>query len=171
MAYTWISLACIFMSFFNVISSQSACSATDKSYVQVSSSNASSTILSSQALFPPYTYYVPFTQLVTLSTTTDNICDPAGITTDISNKIVLIFEGIGNCSSHSKVYVAEQAGAIAVVLANNDISGEVVPVIDDDQVTTTIPMRSIPRVDGISLRDDINSGLLISFNESMCCIS
>ena len=156
-----VLIGCIFASLFNMISSQSTCSAID-SYVQVmSSSNLTITLTSSQALFPPYTYSVPFTELVTLDSSNDNICDEAGITTDISDKIVLLFEEIGNCTSHYKVYVAEQHGAIAVLLANDDLSGEVITIIDDEQITTTIPMRSIPRADGIFLRDELESGYFI----------
>jgi len=158
MAPSFILISCIFTSWITVISSQTTCSAID-SYVQVvSSSNLSTTLTSSQALFPPYKYSIPFTELAILDSSNDNICDETGITTDISNKIVLIFEEIGNCTSHYKVYVAEQNGGIAVILANNDLSGEVITIIDDEQVTTTIPMRSIPREDGIILRDEINSG-------------
>ena len=136
------------------------CSAIDQSYVQyLSSSNISTTLTSSQALFPPYKYYVPFTELVILDSSTDNVCDEVGISTDLSNKIVLIFEETEGCSSHYKVYVAEVNGAIAVLLANSDASGLVFPIVDDDQVTTSIPMRSIPRADGIILQNQINSGI------------
>ena len=138
------------------------CSATDQSYVQfLSSYGLSTTLTSSQALFPPYKYYVPFTELVILDSLNDDICSTAGITTDISGKIVLIFEAIGNCSSHYKVYVAEQNGAIAVLMANNDASGLVVPIVDDDEVATTIPMRSIPRADGVILQNAINLGVYL----------
>ena len=156
-------IVCIFSSLVNMISSSTTtCSAID-AYIQVSSSssNLSTTLTSSQALFAPYKYYVPFTQLVVLHRSIDNICDRFGIKTDISNKIVLIFESHGNCSSHWKVNVAEDNKAIAVIIANNDISGEVVSIIDDEYVTTTIPMRSIPYSDGIFLSDQIISGFII----------
>ena len=131
------------------------CSAID-AYVQVvSSGNLSNTLLSSQALFPPYKYHVSFTQLIALDSLIDDPCNPSGISTNIANKIVLLFESEGNCTNHYKVFVAEQNNAIGVILANTDLSGEVVPIIDDDSVTTTIPMRSISYQNGVILQDEI----------------
>lgn len=134
----------IFSSLINIISSTN-CSAIDAYVEIISTSNLinTTTLLTSQALFPPYRYYVPFTELVVLDSTVDDSCDQSGISTDISNKIVLAFESEGSCSNHEKVYVAEQNNAIAILIANNDLSGGVTTIIDDDSITTTIPMRSI----------------------------
>ena len=140
------------------------CSAIN-AYVQIISPSylANRTLTSSQALFPPYSYYIPSTELTQLSST-DNICNASEISTDLSNKIVLIFKSDGNCTDHYKVYVAEQNNAIAVLLAYDE--NEVINIIDDNTITgqgitTTIPMRSIPRDDGITLSDAITSGINI----------
>ena len=139
------------------------CSAMN-AYVQVTSpSNLSSTlgtITSSHALFAPYSYYIPSTQLVQLDSS-DNPCSVDGISTSISNKMVLIFES-DNCTSHYKVYVAEQYDATAVLLVNDDLSGGVITIVEDHSLQgqdTTIPARSIPYDDGVALSDALTSGM------------
>ena len=111
---------------------------------------------SAQALFPPYTYYLDWTDLTQLDST-DDPCSESGISTDIMDKVVLMFESVGNCTAHMKVAVAEENGAVAVLMANNDMSGEVITIIDDDSITTTIPMRSITKSDGEELSDELDN--------------
>ena len=137
------------------------CSAID-AYVQVltTANNVSETYASAQALFPPCTYYVPYTELVMLNARDDDICDATAITTDISNKIVLLFEGVGSCSSHYKVWVAERNGATAVLLAVLDGSGGASVIVTDDTVTTTIPTRAISYTDGEELATMLSTGIL-----------
>jgi len=149
-------VASIVLLFDRTSSDNTSCSAID-SYVQViSSGNLSATVTSAQALFPPYTYYLEYTDLTKLDSS-DDPCSPSGISTDISSKVVLLFESVGNCTSHLKVAVAEENGAVGVLLANNDVSGEVITIIDDESLSTTIPMRSIPLIDGTELSDELDS--------------
>ena len=160
----------IYTHHINIVSSLTNCSAIN-AYVQITSpSNLSTTLgtlTSSKALFSPYAYYIPSTELVQLDSTIDDICGThgRGIETDIANKIVLIFEKDGNCSSHFKVLEAQEANAVAVLLANNDNSGGVINIIDDNslqELETTIPMRSIPLQDGNTLSNELSSGLIIN---------
>lgn len=158
----------IFTYCINIVSSITNCSALT-SYVQITSpSNLSQTLTSSQALFAPYSYYIPSTQLVKLNDSIDDICGNhgRGISSDISNKIVLIFESEGNCTNHFKVLQAQDANAIAVLLANNDNSGEVINIIDDNSLQdleTVIPMRSITLFDGNLLSNAISSGVVVYY--------
>eukprot|EP01083_Nonionella_stella_P066455 175016_1 len=115
------------------------------------------TLLSAQALFAPHSYYIPFAPLVLLSTN-DDICDPdTTLSTTITNRILLLFESIGDCSIHYKVLSAQSHGASGVLMANNDDSGQVIRIADDDAFTTVIPMRSISKPDGQLLSDHIQS--------------
>ena len=139
------------------------CSALN-AYVQVTSpSNLSSTLgtlTSSYALFAPYSYYIPSTPLIALSSS-DNPCSLDGIDTSLSGHMVLIFES-DNCTSHYMVYVAQQSNATAVLLVNDDLSGGVVVIEEDHSLQgqdTQIPARSIPYEDGIALTDALSSGM------------
>eukprot|EP01083_Nonionella_stella_P097643 274441_1 len=144
-----------------IASSQSSanCSAFH-AFVQVRGAY-NATLISAQALFPPHSYYIPFTPLVLLSTN-DDICDPnITLSTTINNRIVLLFESIGDCTIHYKVISAQRNGARGVLMANNDDSGQVIRIADDDVLTTTIPMRSISKPDGQLLSDEIQSNHVI----------
>eukprot|EP01084_Bolivina_argentea_P038642 71464_1 len=131
------------------------------SYVEVTIITTTSNIpfisilMSSQALFPPHSYYVPPTELISLPRT-DPLCgDNPILSSDISNKIVLLFESQGNCSVHSKVITAQRKGAVAVLMANDETEDTVNKIMDDDtlaHIHTTIPMRSITKGDGKWLR-------------------
>merc|ERR1719295_2445564 len=136
---TWLPHLLFVAEFLHLAASQN-CSAID-SYVQViSSSNLSTTLTSSQALFPPFTYSLPFTELIALDTSVDDVCSYYGIkSADITGKVVLLFESEGDCTAHFKVAIAEHNGAAAVLLANSDLSGEVISIVDDESVSTSIP--------------------------------
>ena len=163
----------LFADYINIVSSTD-CSALS-SYVQITSPlNLSQTLTSSKALFAPYTYYIPSTELVKLNDSIDDICgnNGRGISSDISNKIVLIFESEGNCTSHYKVLQAQDSNAVAVLLANNDNSGEVIDIIDDNSLQdlqTIIPMRSVTLFDGNLLSNAISSGIYYyNIHHKMC---
>eukprot|EP01084_Bolivina_argentea_P152930 266669_1 len=128
------------------------------------------TLLSSHALFAPHSYYVPSTPLVSLDATEDDICDPIAINTNISNKIVLLFESTPNCSAQYKAYVAQQNGARAVLMVSNQPTDEVVPIAIDDASlpVLTIPMRGISLEDGESLLTQIELGNAVIFGEFGC---
>lgn len=152
-----LQICCIFASIIHTISS-SNCSAIN-AYVQIesTSSNNSTTLLSAQANFGPFTYFVPYTEIVLLDAS-DEICDVNGISSKLNDSIVLVFESDGSCSSRYKAFVAERNGATAVLIANTDLSGDVTPITGDDSIETTIPVRSIPYIDGLDLTIDILSG-------------
>ena len=128
-------------------------------YVQVTSpiDFSSPTILSAQALFSPYDYYVESTELVQL-TNEDNVCS-GNLITDVTNKVVLIMPVNGNCSYVKRIYGAEINGAKAVLLGNDDEeSGTVTPIINDkptdndgNVISTSIPARMIPYNSGSHL--------------------
>ena len=128
------------------------------SYVQVTAPSLQ-TVLSAHSLFPPYTYDVNSTELVTLDSTRDNICSGI-LSTDITNKIVLIMPDDGNCSYVERVYGAEINDAKAVILSSDDYeSGSVESIIDDNTVDddgnvieTSIPVRIIPYNSASSLQ-------------------
>ena len=125
-----------------------------KAYVQITlPSSLSTTITSSKTAFPPHSYYyIPSTQLIQLNSSTDDICSENGINSNISNKILLLFETTTqDCSSHYQIYIAQQHNASAVLLANTDISTN--SDIEEDGITTSIPSRRIPYNDGLLLQN------------------
>lgn len=137
------------------------------------------TILSAQALFEPYNYYVNPTELVTLTEDIDDICS-GNLATDVRNKIVLIVPANGNCSAVKRVYGAEINGAKAVLIASDDVqTGSVEPIIDskltDDDgtpIVTTIPTRMIPSNDAdilsLEIELDANPSSLIYIHKYPC---
>eukprot|EP01083_Nonionella_stella_P049059 130851_1 len=146
--------------------SPSLCSAL-KAYVEVSTTKNGTqdtfTMLSGQALFPPHSYYVNWTALVLLPTT-DDICDQNSTSSiDITDRIVLLFESLGNCSVHSKVMWAQFNDASAVLMSNNDYSGVVHNIADDTTIDdqfddTVIPVRSISKAESDRLQTFISTG-------------
>ena len=137
------------------------------SYVQVTSPlDKARTILSAQALFAPYNYYVPSTELVVLTKEIDDICS-GNLATDVRNKIVLIVPANGNCSYIERVYGAEINGAKAVLIASADVqTGSIEPIIDSKPIDndgsiiiTSIPVRMIPSNDAdfLSLEIEIDA--------------
>eukprot|EP01083_Nonionella_stella_P282546 961398_1 len=144
-----------------------------ESFVEVQASSPISniqneTLISTRALFPPHSYYVPWTELVVLKSHDDicNILQP--LSSNITNKIVLLFESIGHCGIHRKVLVAQNKGAKAVLIANNDLTGQVHIIHDDggiSGVSTIVPMRSISKNDGELLYDEVQAhhGIEIRF--------
>eukprot|EP01083_Nonionella_stella_P181084 647520_1 len=130
------------------------------------------TLLSAQALFPPYAYNVPYTEVIALNSSDDDICDPDAIfTANTTGKVVILFDTIGNCSAHRKVWSAEQHGAVAVLIGHDD-GGYVVPVVNavDDNYNSSIPMRSIPQSTAellarttFDLKDELWSTVLVRF--------
>eukprot|EP01083_Nonionella_stella_P252065 868937_1 len=129
------------------------CSAS-RSYVQILSPESKSRTLTSIATqFQPYNYLIEPTELVVLSPD-DDICS-GSLSTDITDKIVVIFPANSNCSHVSRVYAAEQMGATAALIVDdNPSSGAVSPIIDtnpSDNISPTIPARVIPYNQALSL--------------------
>lgn len=85
--------------------------------------------------------------------------DPTGACGTITNsaqivgKIAFVRRGI--CNFDDKVYKAQQAGAVAVVIANNVDTGLIIPggdgIVDGVPVTISIPAVSISKQDGDAL--------------------
>eukprot|EP01083_Nonionella_stella_P291318 991314_1 len=129
----------IFIYSIYLCNTQEKCSAMD-SYIRISSDIIDTTILSSQALFPPYTYYIPSTPIIMLNTN-DNPCDATQITTNITNKILLVYTS-DKCSDYQKTYVAQQKGAIGVLIViSTDNTVSTIP--GDSTSNSTIPTRGI----------------------------
>ena len=85
------------------INVSSGCSAIN-SYVQITSPiELQQTILSSQALFAPYNYYINSSQLVQLDDSIDDICT-GKLSTNVENKVVLIQLSNGDCNNINKIY-------------------------------------------------------------------
>eukprot|EP01083_Nonionella_stella_P170953 582900_1 len=118
------------------------------------------TLTTAQALFPPYRYDpIPWTSLVIIPN--DNICDTnSTLSTNIGDKIVLLFETT-DCSAHYQVLAAQNNGARAVLMSNADLTGLVVNIPKDNDLSAfnvTIPMRSISLREAQVLKDEIIAG-------------
>jgi large repetitive protein len=77
---------------------------------------------------------------------------------NVAGKIVLVDRG--TCSFRRKVYNAQSAGAIGVIVANH-VAGEAPPMPDESSPTTpevNIPALSISQADGASLKAAIAAG-------------
>eukprot|EP01084_Bolivina_argentea_P236758 398027_1 len=122
-------------------SAQQKCSAMN-SYIKLTSRiTEGETLLSSQALFPPNTYYVPSSPIISLSSN-ENICNISEITTDITNKILLISTS-DLCSDYYKTHIAKQKGAIAIMIGLDET---VYPIsASTDVFNATIPARGVDK--------------------------
>lgn len=150
-------LFCVFNVNFSQETSDDSnlCSATN-AYVAITTSGIRNTLLSAQALFTPYTYQLDSTEVVLV----DNGCANASdISSTVEDKVAMVWRG-GNCSEHSKVATLEQAGAVAVLVANDRDVNYVETIADDNTVilSTTIPTRMITQEDGTYIEDYIESG-------------
>lgn len=114
-------------------------------------------ILSSQALFPPETYSILPTKVVTLSST-DNPCNASEITTDINNTIVLLYQPqieSENCNYQRQVYAMQTKGAKAVIFSSYDNEVSPIPGPSDD-INTTIPARQIRKIDADGIAEQLS---------------
>jgi hypothetical protein len=87
------------------------------------------------------------------SASPNDACGPIVNIAQVAGKIAFIRRG--TCDFDSKVYKAQQAGAIAVVIANNVNTGVIVPggdsIVDGVPVTISIPTAFISKEDGDAL--------------------
>jgi hypothetical protein len=90
----------------------------------------------------------------TAGSTTDG-CD--GLTNTVTGRIVLVDRG--NCTFKTKTLRAQEAGAIGVIIANNQ--GTTPPSLGNDAMITTpitIPTMGITMADGAGLRTALGAG-------------
>ncbi len=90
--------------------------------------------------------------------TPNDIC--SAITNNVAGKIALIDRGM--CTFESKVKRAQTAGAIGVLIANNNNNG--LPAMTDDPNTTgvTIPSLGISQADGNTLKNQLTQGATLT---------
>ena len=85
--------------------------------------------------------------------TPTDACAPIINVAEVAGKIAFVRRGM--CDFDSKVYKAQQAGAIAVVIANNVNTGVIVPggdgLVDGVPVTISIPTAFVSQQDGDAL--------------------
>jgi hypothetical protein len=85
--------------------------------------------------------------------TPTDACAPIVNVAEVAGKIAFVRRGV--CDFDSKVYKAQQAGAIAVIIANNVNTGVIVPggdsIVDGEEVDITIPTAFISQQDGDAL--------------------
>eukprot|EP01083_Nonionella_stella_P274303 930970_1 len=141
--------------------STTLCSA-NTAYVEVSATKNTTrntfTIHSTHALFPQHSYYVNWTDLVSISDT-ENVCNVTATSSiNITNRSVLLYESIGNCSVHTKVIWAQQNNAIAVLVANDEDTDIVYNATADQ---SRIPIRSISKTEAQNVQDFMTSGFVI----------
>jgi subtilisin family serine protease/photosystem II stability/assembly factor-like uncharacterized protein len=112
------------------------------------------------ALFPPSLITNPVTGTLALPANIKG-CTPfdnadAAV---LNGKIALLERGPSNCPFKLKVYNAQQAGAVGVLIYN-DVSGAPVPMPDSSTVTTTttIPVMMTDLATGNLLKTNLQSG-------------
>ncbi|MFO0592447.1 MAG: M36 family metallopeptidase [Polyangiaceae bacterium] len=99
-----------------------------------------------------------------LALATDNQGNPndgcSAINNTVSGKIALIDRG--NCTFESKVQRAQQAGALGVLIDNNNNNG--LPAMTDDPNinNVTIPSMGITQADGTTLKNLLSSGQAVT---------
>ena len=108
------------------------------------------------AAFGPQSFDVTSTPVVVaLAGTTTDAC--AAITSDVTAKVALVDRG--NCSFKQKALNVQAAGAVAILIANNQADPLPAPLGDDPALTTTvtIPVFGLSQADGASLKASIES--------------
>lgn len=111
------------------------------------------TIVSANALFPPYSYSLSQREVVEVESG-DNLCNGSLSTSAYDGKILLVTIDTYNCSIQYQVYRAQTAGAKAVLFANNQDGTAVYQLSGDgsfDEGNITIPARMISQNDGDAL--------------------
>jgi hypothetical protein len=88
------------------------------------------------------------------SGTTTDACEP--LTNNVTGKIVLIDRG--TCQFALKAVAAQNAGAIAVMIANNQAGGAIAMPQSNPQSSVTIPSVSISMEDGAALKTALGGG-------------
>lgn len=87
--------------------------------------------------------------------TVTDACEP--ITNNVSGKIALIDRG--NCTFKQKAVYAQQAGAIGMLLVNNQANSGPVPLYDGAPAgTITIPLMSVSLEDGAAIKAALANG-------------
>ncbi len=110
-------------------------------------------LTSNVAGFGPSSFDVTSTILLAddgVSTTTD-ACEP--VVNDLTGQIALIDRG--NCTFESKVLAAEAAGAVGVLIANNQGGN---PPFMPGSASPTIPVMSITQSDGATIKTALLGG-------------
>ncbi len=83
------------------------------------------------------------------------------ITNDVSGKIALIDRG--SCTFVSKALNAQAAGAIAVIIANNQATGAI--TLGGTDPTVTIPVVSVSQADGDLIKAELGGGVNLTIKE------
>ena len=90
--------------------------------------------------------------------TTFDACSAITNPSSIAGKIALVDRGM--CTFVTKTLNAQAAGAIAVVVANN-VDGGTPPGLGGDEPAVTIPIVSVTKADGATLRASLDAGVIV----------
>ncbi|MEO0894983.1 MAG: T9SS-dependent M36 family metallopeptidase [Bacteroidota bacterium] len=115
-----------------------------------------------EAGFGPGLPTTPITADIVLAvdggTDTTDACDPLGNGPALAGKIALIFRG--NCNFVDKVIAAQNAGAIAVIVANNVSPGTI--TMGGNNPAITIPSIMISQADGNTIKAQLDAGSTVN---------
>ena len=108
--------------------------------------------------FGPQSFNLPGTVILAQdgAAPTTDVCQ--AITNNVTGKIVLIDRG--TCSFKSKALKAQTAGAIGVILANNQGGGAPPMPSNPGGTAVTIPILSITQADGATLKTALMNGAI-----------
>ncbi len=96
-----------------------------------------------------------FVEVARDATAADSLCCDNSVG-DLTGKIALLYRG--SCQFGDKATYAENAGAIAVIIVNNDANGFIDPGAGNQGGTVTIPVIMISAADGALLRSELDQG-------------
>ena len=120
---------------------QKECSAID-SYLQITFESQTQTLPSTKSLFAPYSYYIPPTHIISLSSSiADDLCNQQ-LTINVAKKIVLLYPST-KCQTQFQIYILEENYADAVIVASTQLIID--PLPGPSNINTTIPTRQIPQ--------------------------
>lgn len=97
-----------------------------------------------------------FVEVARDATTADSLCC-ANSVADLTGKIALLYRGA--CQFGDKAFYAQAAGAIGVIIVNNDPNGYIDPGAGNQGGTVTIPVIMISAADGAALRSELDNNV------------
>ncbi len=99
-----------------------------------------------------------FVEVARDATTADSLCCADNVA-DLTGKIALLYRGA--CQFGDKARYAQNAGAIGVIIVNNDPNGYIDPGAGNQGATVTIPVIMISAADGAALRSELDNSVQV----------
>ncbi len=126
--------------------------------------NTTQAFFNNEATFGPTVFDLsaPYVLVDDGTGTTSDGCEPFTNAAQIAGNIALIDRG--TCTFAAKVVNAQAAGAIGVIIANNQGGGA--PVLFGTEPTVTIPSLSVSRNGGTALKMHLGTGTLRMFRDT-----